>query len=76
MHFNSDRTTGFFRFFFNFTKTVVLILLYQLPFLQSGGFPGIMNGIGVQLDLENLPSVPDVETHLKVEACRGTFREY
>ena len=41
MYFNSDGTTGFLgkiSFFNNFGKSVVIILYYQLPFLQSGRF--------------------------------------
>ena len=41
MHFNSDGTTGFrgkICFFNSFSKSVVLILHYQLLFFQSGRF--------------------------------------
>ena len=60
MHFNSDGTTGFLgkiTFFSNFGKSVVLILYYELLFLQSGRFPGMMNWTGTQLDLAILSSV-------------------
>ena len=59
MHFNSDGTTGFLgkiSFFNNFGISVVLILHYQLPFLQSGRLSGKMNWTVVQLDLASLSS--------------------
>ena len=58
MHSNSDGTTeflGIMRFFLNnFCKSVVLMLHYQLPFLQKGQFQGKMNCTKAQLDLESL----------------------
>ena len=75
MHFNSDGTTGFrgkMIFFTNFVKSVVLIVNYQLPFFQSGRFPGKMNWTGVQLDLEVYPVFLIFETHIRVEIRTGT----
>ena len=63
MLFNSDGTFGFLgkmNFFNNVSKTVVLILYYQLPFLQSGQFPGKMKWTGAQLNLASLSSVFEV----------------
>ena len=60
MQSNTDGTTGFLgklRFFNSLGKSVVLILHYQLPFLQSSRSPGKMNWTGAQLNLENLSSV-------------------
>ena len=63
MHSYSDGTSGFLGkivFFNNFSKSVVLILHYQLPFLQSGRFLGKINWNWAQLDLESLSSVLEV----------------
>ena len=62
MHSNSDGSTGFLCIIFSifFFSSVILILHYQLLFLQSGRFPGKKNWTGVQLDLESLSSVLEI----------------
>jgi len=58
MYSHSDGITGFLvKNVVFFEKSVVLILHYQLPFLQSGRFPGNMNWTGLHLDLASLSSV-------------------
>ena len=47
-------------FFNNFGKSFVLILYYQLPFLQNGRFLGKMNWTVAQLDLASLSSAHEV----------------
>ena len=62
MHFNSHGTAGFFWKISscnNFDKSVVLILNYQMPFLQSGRFSDKM-WTGAYQDLASLSSVLEV----------------
>ena len=81
MNSNSDDTTGFLEeisFYRNFSKSIVLILHYQLPFFQNGRLPGKMNWTGVQLDLASWSSVLEFETHLKMQlrTAQGLSMEY
>ena len=62
-------------FFNNYGKTTVLILYYQLPFLQNGRF-GVQSGpqcigLGCSGILQDYPVFLKFETHLKIELRTG-----
>jgi len=63
--------------FNNFSESTVLILNYQLPFFQSGWFPGKMNWTGAQLYLEFIQCCWSLKwiTKLKYALAQGLFME-
>ena len=70
-----DSVEKLYLFFNNFGKSIVLILYYQLPFLQSYQFSGKLNWNEVQLDLASLSSVLE-DWNLSQNSSTDTFYSY